>query len=129
VLNTTLIRNSVQIMIFVNVSPIWNMLYIKDAFRNVSNKKWSICYRFVSFSHLITLLAYLCSQWTPNVLIKYFYFCLVDPQSIWPKLGLETCLPPNNDIRIYLRGMRHSWTKYAFWDVNNTNWCKCCNIV
>jgi hypothetical protein len=26
------------------------------------------------FSHLIALIAYLCSQWTPNVQIKYFIF-------------------------------------------------------
>jgi hypothetical protein len=39
---------------------------------------------------------------------KVFYVCLVDLQTICAKLGMETCLPPYNGIRIFLLGMRHS---------------------
>jgi hypothetical protein len=52
-------------------------------------------------SYLITLMAYLCSQWTRNAQMKYFLF------------DWSICRPfsPNNDIRICLLDIRHSWTK------------------
>jgi hypothetical protein len=36
---------------------------------------------------------------------------------------------PNNDIRICLLDMRHSWITNAFWDVNNMKWRKWCKFV
>jgi hypothetical protein len=42
---------------------------------------------------------------------------------------LETWLPAKNDITICFFDMKHSWTKYAFWDVNNTKWRKWCKFV
>jgi hypothetical protein len=48
--------------------------WTKNAFWHVSNKK---CRKWCKISHLfylITLMAYLCSQWTPNVQMKYFKF-------------------------------------------------------
>jgi hypothetical protein len=42
---------------------------------------------------------------------------------------VETWFPPNDDIRIYLLNMRHSWTKNAFWDVNKKKWRKECRFV
>jgi hypothetical protein len=42
---------------------------------------------------------------------------------------METCLPPNNDIRKCLLVMRHSWNKKAFWVVNNKKWRKWCKSV
>jgi hypothetical protein len=46
--NTTLKRNSVQMMIFVNVCSTWSMVNIKDAFWYVNNKKWPKMCKFVS---------------------------------------------------------------------------------
>jgi hypothetical protein len=83
VLNTTLKHNSIQMMIFVNLYSKWSMVYIKDAFWYVSNKKlrkWCLFH----ISHLITFMAYLFSHLTPNVQIEYFVW-LVDLQSIWAK--------------------------------------------
>jgi hypothetical protein len=48
VLNTTLKRNSVQVIIFVNVYATWSMVYIKDAFWYVINLKWIKWCKFVS---------------------------------------------------------------------------------
>jgi hypothetical protein len=48
VLNTNLKRDSLQMMIFVNICFTWNMVHIKDAFWYVSNKKWSKWCTFVS---------------------------------------------------------------------------------
>jgi hypothetical protein len=74
VLNTGWKRDSLQVMIFVNVCSTWSKDELKTRFeawltRNVVNG--------VSLFHLyylITLMAYLCSQWTSNVQIMYFMF-------------------------------------------------------
>jgi hypothetical protein len=42
---------------------------------------------------------------------------------------LETWLSPHNDIRIFFFYLKHSWTKTAFWDDNNKEWCKWCKLV
>jgi hypothetical protein len=49
--------------------------WIKNAFWDVNNKKCSKWCTFFNLSYLITLMAYLCSQWTPNDQIKY---CVLD---------------------------------------------------
>jgi uncharacterized protein YjaG (DUF416 family) len=46
--------------------------WTKNAFWDVNNKKWRKWCKFVSHFYLITLMAYLCSQWKPNVQIKCF---------------------------------------------------------
>jgi hypothetical protein len=58
-------------------------------------------------------------------------FCvwLVDLQTICSKYGLETWLPPNNDIRICLFDMQRSWTKIAIWNLNSKKWRKWCILV
>jgi hypothetical protein len=48
--------------------------WTKNAFSDVNNKKWSKWCKFAHFSYLITLMAYLCSQCTPNIQIKNFMF-------------------------------------------------------
>jgi hypothetical protein len=48
--------------------------WTKDAFRDLNNKKWRKWCKFVSPYYLITIMAYLCLQWTSNVQIKYFMF-------------------------------------------------------
>jgi hypothetical protein len=46
----------------------------KNAFWDVNIKKWRIWCKFIQLYYLITHMAYLCSQWTSNVQIKYFMF-------------------------------------------------------
>jgi hypothetical protein len=124
VLNTTLKRNSVQIMIFVNVCSTLRMVYIKDAFWYVNNNKRRKWCKFVSrfsFDDSYGLSVLAMDTNCPN---QVYHVWLVDVQSISAKLGLETCLSPNNDIRIRLHNVRHSWNKWAFWDVNNKKLCK-----
>jgi hypothetical protein len=48
-------------------------VWTRNAFWFVKNKKWRKWCLFYIF-YLITLMAYLCSQWTPIVQIKYFMF-------------------------------------------------------
>jgi hypothetical protein len=77
---------------------------------------------------LIILLAYLCSQKTPYVQIKYFIF----DWSIYILFVLNRGWkhdPPNNDMRICLLDILPSWTKNAFSDVNNKKWNKRCKFV
>jgi hypothetical protein len=74
VLNITLKRNSVQIMIFVNVCSTWSVVYINDAFYTSITRNDVNGISLLHLSHLINLMAYLCSQWTPNVQINYFIF-------------------------------------------------------
>jgi hypothetical protein len=78
--------------------------------------------------YLIKLKVYLCTQWKPNVQIKNF-------MSHWSICSLyvltrrlDSWFIPNHDIRICLLNMSHSWTKNAFWGMNNKKWrkwCKC----
>jgi hypothetical protein len=70
--NTCWKHDSLQMMIFVNVISSWSIDEIKTRFetwitRNDVNglSMFHLCY-------LITLMAYLCSQWTPSAQIKYF---------------------------------------------------------
>jgi hypothetical protein len=80
-------------------------------------------------SYLITLTAYLCSQWTPNVQMKYFMF----DWSIYRLLVLNRGWkrdPLQIMIFVYVWfDMRHSWTKNAFRDMNNKKWRKKCKLV
>jgi hypothetical protein len=75
VLNRGCKRDSLQIMIFVYVCSTWGIIELKTRFetwitKNVENGAGNLPY-------LKTLMAYLSSQWTPNVQIKYFMFdCL-----------------------------------------------------
>jgi hypothetical protein len=76
-------------------------------------------------SYLKTLMAYLCSQSTPNVHIKYFMF----DWSIYKLFVLNTgwkrdCF----QIMIYisLLDMQRSWTKNATWNLKSKKWRKWC---
>jgi hypothetical protein len=60
---------------------------------------------------------------------KVFFVWLVDLKTICAKYGLETCLTPNVDIRIYLFDSQCSWSKYAIWNMNIKKWSKLCIIV
>jgi hypothetical protein len=74
VLNRGWKSDPLQIMIFVNVCSTWALVELKSRFETwiTSNDVKGVCLYHVSY--LITLTAYLYSQWTPNVQIKYFMF-------------------------------------------------------
>jgi hypothetical protein len=72
VLNRCWKQDPLQIKIFVYLCSTWCMVELKTRFdsritRNVVNGV-----SLIHLSYLITLMAYLCSQWTPNVQIMYF---------------------------------------------------------
>jgi mannose/fructose/N-acetylgalactosamine-specific phosphotransferase system component IIC len=78
VLNTTVKPNSSQMMIFVIICSTWNMVYFKSRFDTSITRNDVKGVSLFHLSHLITLIAYMCSQWTPNAQIKYFMFdCLI----------------------------------------------------
>jgi hypothetical protein len=128
VLNRRWKRDYLEIMILVNACSTLSIVELKTRFDSRITYDVNGVSLF-HFSHLITLMAYLCSQWTPNVQIMYFMFVWSIYRLFVLNWARKTCLSPNNDNRICLLGMRHSWTKCAFWDMNNKNWRKCCKIV
>jgi hypothetical protein len=123
VLNSAWKRDSLQMMIFVNdVGHGW----IKNAFWNVNNKKWLKWCKFDSLfisNNTFGLPVIIKDTKCPSLV---FYVWFVDLHTSWAKFVLETWFPPNDDIRKCLFGMKNSWTKNAFWEVNNKKWRKLC---
>jgi hypothetical protein len=74
VLNRGWKRDSLQIMIFVNVCSIWSLVELKTRFEMWVTRNYVNGVSLFNLSYFITLMAYLCSQWTPSVQIKYFMF-------------------------------------------------------
>jgi hypothetical protein len=74
VLNRGWKRDSLQIMIFVNICSTWSIVELKTPFETWITRNDVNGVGLFHISYLITLMAYLCSQWTPNVQIKYFMF-------------------------------------------------------
>jgi hypothetical protein len=74
VLNSAWERDSLLMIIFLNVSSTWSIVELNTRFEAwiTRNDVNGVC--LFHLSYLITLMAYLCSQWTPNVQIKYFTF-------------------------------------------------------
>jgi hypothetical protein len=74
VLNRSPKRDSLQMMIFVNVCSAWSMVQLKTRFETsiTRNDVNGVC--LLNLCYLITLTTYLWSQWTPNVQFKYFMF-------------------------------------------------------
>jgi hypothetical protein len=70
VLNRSWKRDSLQIMIFVNVCSTWSTVQLKTRFETSTTRNEVNGVSFFNLCYLITLLAYLCSQWVPNVQIK-----------------------------------------------------------
>jgi hypothetical protein len=94
----------------------------------VNNKKWLKWCKFVSDFFLITLMAYLCSQRTQNIQIKYFMF----DWSIYRLFVLNTGWNVNLSkwwYSIMLVRHEHGWTKNAFWNVINKKWRNGCKLV
>jgi hypothetical protein len=67
-------RDSLQIMIFVNVSSTWSVVEFKARFETWIKRNDVNGLSLFHLSYLITLMVHLCSQWTLNVHIKYFMF-------------------------------------------------------
>jgi hypothetical protein len=67
-------RDSLQIVIFVYVCSTWGTVELKTPFETWITRNDVNGVRLFKLSYLITLMAYLCSQWKPNVQIKYFMF-------------------------------------------------------
>jgi hypothetical protein len=61
-------------MIFVNVGSTWCMVELKTLFQTWITRSDVNGVSLFHLSYLITLKAYLCSQWTTNGQIKYFTF-------------------------------------------------------
>jgi hypothetical protein len=100
VLNKGRKPDSFQIIICVHNCSTWSIVELKTRFETWI--KWnyvnSVCLFLLSY--LITLRAYLCSQWTPNVHIKYFMFDLII-QTIWAQRGWKRdCLEIMNLVYI-----------------------------
>jgi hypothetical protein len=72
VLNRSRRRVSLQIMIFVYMRTIWGIVELKTRLEMWIIKNDVNGVSLFHLSYLITLMAYLCSQWTPNLQSKYF---------------------------------------------------------
>jgi hypothetical protein len=74
VLNTGWRRDSLQMMIFVNVHSTCIVVDLKTCFETWIRRNDVKNVNLFPFSYLITLMAYLCSQCAPNVQIMYSTF-------------------------------------------------------
>jgi hypothetical protein len=115
-------------MIFVNVCWTWSMVELKTRFETWITRSDVRCERFSHLSYLITLMVYLCSQWTPNFQINYFMFewwiySLFVLNRSWKGDCFEIM------VFVCLFDMKHRWTINAFWDVSNKKWRKWCKFV
>jgi hypothetical protein len=72
VLNTSWIRDSLQLNIFVNVCTTCSMVELITHLETLITRIDVNGVSLFHLSYLITLMAYLCSQRTPKVHIKYF---------------------------------------------------------
>jgi hypothetical protein len=96
-LNRSWKRDSLQIMIFVCVCSTWGMVELKRRFETWISRNNVNGVSLFHLSYLITLMAYLCSQWTPNVQMKYFMFdCsiyrLFVPNTSWKRDSLQVMI-------------------------------------
>jgi hypothetical protein len=67
-------HDSLQMIIFVNVFPTWSIFSLKTRFEASITRNDVNGVSLFHLPYLITFMAYLCSQWTPNVQINYFMF-------------------------------------------------------
>jgi hypothetical protein len=74
VLNMGWKPDTLLIMIFVNVSSTWSIVELKTRFETWITRNDVNGVSLYHCSYLITLTAYMCSQWTPNFQMKYFIF-------------------------------------------------------
>jgi hypothetical protein len=74
VLSSARKRDSLLMIIFLNVSSTWSIVELNTRFEAWITRNDVNGVSFFHLSYLITPMAYLCSQWTPKVQIKYFTF-------------------------------------------------------
>jgi hypothetical protein len=74
VLHKGLKRDSLQMMIFVNVCSTWCMVQLIPRFETLITRNDVYGVSLFHLSYLITLMVYLCSQWTLKFQMKYFMF-------------------------------------------------------
>jgi hypothetical protein len=72
VLNRGWKRDSLQIMIFVNICTSWSMVHLKTRFETWKALNYAYGVSMFHLYNLITLMAYVCSLLTPKVQINYF---------------------------------------------------------
>jgi hypothetical protein len=96
----------------------------KNAFWDVNNKKWRKWCKFVPhflFNNTCGLPVVTMDTKCPN---RVFFVWFVDLHTICAKQRLQTLVAPNNDNRVCLLVIKHSWTLKAFGDVNYKKWRK-----
>jgi hypothetical protein len=74
VLNRGWKNDCFQIMIFVNICSTRSIVELKTRYETWITRNDVNVVSLFHLSYLITLMAYLCSQWTSSVQIKYFMF-------------------------------------------------------
>jgi hypothetical protein len=74
VLNRAWKQTFLQLMIFVNVWSTWCMVELNTCFTTGITRNDVNGVSLFYLSYIKTLMPYLCSQWSPNVEIKYFMF-------------------------------------------------------
>jgi hypothetical protein len=119
VLNRGWKRDSLQIMLFGYVCSTWGTVELKMRFEAWITRNYVKGVSLFYLSYLITVMAYLCSQRTPNVQINYFMFV---PSTDYLCLILAGILiSSNDDFRKCFLDMMQGWTKNAFWYENIKN--------
>jgi hypothetical protein len=86
VVNTGCKRESLQMMIFVNVCSTFCIVELETCFE-AWIKNDVIILNLFHLSYLITHMIYVCSQWAPNVQVKYFMFDLTMYRIFVPNRG------------------------------------------
>jgi hypothetical protein len=74
VLNSRWKRDSIQITIFVNICSTWSIVELETRFETWITRNDVNGLSMFHLSYLITLMVYVCSQWTRNVQMKYLMF-------------------------------------------------------
>jgi hypothetical protein len=104
VLNRGWKRDFLQIMIFVYVCSTWSIFELKKRFETWITRNDVNGVSFFLLSYLIILMAYLCSQRTTNVRIKYFMFDC----SIYRLFVLNACCKRDSlQMMIFVNFFRH----------------------
>jgi hypothetical protein len=113
VLNSAWKRDSLQMMIFVYVCSTWSIVELKTRFDMLITRNDVNVVSLFHLSYLITFMAYLCSQRTPNVQVKFLMLYWSIYRSFVPNTGWKRD-SVQMMIFVCLLGMRRSWTKNLF---------------
>jgi hypothetical protein len=122
VLNTAWKRDSLQMLIFVNVFSTWSTVQLKTRFEMSVTRNDIYGESLIHLSYLITPMDYLCPQRTPNFPVKCFMFARTIYRLFVLNTGWKTDSLQMMNIRKCLLDMRHGSNVNAFWDVNNKKW-------